>query len=245
MLPQTAGYDRTVTLFGPDGRLYQVEYAMETVRRGSIALAIKCRDGVVLAAEEKLRPLQSATFSQKIFQIDTHIAATASGYIPDARLHIDNARWVAQTNRLLYDEPVEISTVTKSIADLCQQFTQYGGVRPFGVAIIIAGVDSNGPAVYQVEPSGTYASYDAVSIGGGSDQVMEFLEKNYRPDMTLEQAKVLAVQCIYLVSEDKVGIKHIRLAYISSKDRAFKMAEEEEVKRVAEEAKKALSSPKG
>jgi proteasome alpha subunit len=132
MFPAAAGYDRAITVFSPDGRLYQVEYAIETVRRGTLAVGIKAADGVVLAVEEKTRKLQSQTTAQKIFQVDEHIAVAAAGYIPDARVQVDQARIIAQSNRLVYDEPAEVETIARRIADICQQFTQYAGVRPFG-----------------------------------------------------------------------------------------------------------------
>ena len=117
MLPAAAGYDRSITVFSPDGRLYQVEYAIETVRRGTLALGIKCKDGVLLAVEEKTRKLQISDVTQKIFQIDDHIGVAAAGYIPDARAQVDHARFFAQSNKLIYDEPVDVEIVAKNIAD--------------------------------------------------------------------------------------------------------------------------------
>src|SRR3546814_12633 len=160
LLPAAAGYDRAITVFSPDGRLYQVEYAIETVRRGTLAVGIKSKDGVILAVEEKARKLQVSDVTQKIFQIDDHIGVAAAGYIPDARTQVDHARFFAQSNRLIYDEPVDVEGVAKNLADMAQQFTQYAGVRPYGVALILAGVDKNGASLYQTDPSGTYIGYD-------------------------------------------------------------------------------------
>ena len=129
MLPAAAGYDRAITVFSPDGRLYQVEYAIETVRRGTLAIGVKSKDGVILAVEEKG-------------------GVAAAGYSPDARTQVDHARFFAQSNRLIYDEPVDVEGVAKNIADMAQQFTQYAGVRPFGVALILAGVDKSGSALF-------------------------------------------------------------------------------------------------
>lgn len=237
MLPAAAGYDRAITVFSPDGRLYQVEYAIETVRRGTLAVGIKSEDGVVLAVEEKARKLQSTSVTQKIFQIDDHIGVAAAGYIPDARMQVDHARFAAQSNRLIYDESVDVEGIAKSIADIAQQFTQYAGVRPFGVALIIAGMDRNGGEVYLTDPSGTYISYDAVAIGAGADQVTEFLEKHYKEDISLEEACVLAAQSIYLVSEDKVGTRHIKMAIIDRKEKKMRKVEDEEVEKYATKAK--------
>ena len=127
MMPSQQGYDRAITVFSPDGRLYQVEYAIETVRRGSLALGIKTKNGIILAAEEKSKKLQISKSAQKIFQIDTHVGIVAAGYIPDARSQADNARFFSQSNRLVYDEPVEVETVAKHLADQAQQYTQYAG----------------------------------------------------------------------------------------------------------------------
>ena len=178
LLPAAAGYDRATTMFSPDGRLYQVEYAIETVRRGTLAVGIKGKDAVVLAVEEKARKLQTTALTQKIFQIDDHIGVAAAGYIPDARIQVDHARLSAQSNRLIYDEIIDVEGIAKGLADVAQQFTQYAGVRPFGVALIIAGIDKNGCNIYFTDPSGTYIGFDAVAIGGGHDQVTEFLERH-------------------------------------------------------------------
>jgi len=241
LLPAAAGYDRAITVFSPDGRLYQVEYAIETVRRGTLALGIKSKNDIILAVEEKARKLQSTTPTQKIFQVDDHIGVAAAGYIPDARMQVDHARFVAQSNRLIYDEVVDVEGIAKGIADLAQQFTQYAGVRPYGVALIIAGIDKNGQQIYLTDPSGTYIGYDAVAIGAGADQVTEFLEKSYKQDISSEEACILAAQSIYLVSEDKVGTRHIKIAVIDYKDRKMQMIKDEDIEKYAAKAKEKTS----
>lgn len=241
LLPAAAGYDRAITIFSPDGRLYQVEYAIETVRRGTLAVGIKSKDGVVLAVEEKARKLQSIGQTQKIFQIDDHIGVAAAGYIPDARMQVDHARFAAQSNKLIYDEAVDVEGIAKSVADVAQQFTQYAGVRPFGVALVLAGVGRNGGEVYLTDPSGTYIAYEAIAIGAGSDQVTEFLEKRYKEDISLDEACVLAAESIYLVSEDKVGTKHIKMAVIDRKEKRMRKVEDEEVEKYATKAKEKQS----
>ncbi|HEU4984496.1 MAG TPA: archaeal proteasome endopeptidase complex subunit alpha [Nitrososphaera sp.] len=237
MLPAAAGYDRAITVFSPDGRLYQVEYAIETVRRGTLAIGIKAKDGVVLAVEEKTRKLQINNVTQKIFQVDDHIGVAAAGYIPDARTQVDHARFFAQSNRLIYDEPVDVEGVAKNIADMAQQFTQYAGVRPFGVALLLAGVDKNGANLFLTDPSGTYIGYDAMAIGAGSDQVTDFLEKSYKQDISLAEAASLAIESIYLVSEDKSSIKHLKMAIIDNKTKAMRKVEDEELEKYAASAK--------
>jgi proteasome alpha subunit len=244
LLPAAAGYDRAITLFSPDGRLYQVEYAIETVRRGTLAVGIKSKDGVVLAVEEKARNLQVSDLTQKIFQIDDHIGVVAAGYIPDARAQVDHARFFAQSNRLIYDEPVDVEGVAKNLADMAQQFTQYGGVRPYAVALILAGVDKNGASLYQTDPSGTYIGYHAVAIGNGSDQVNEFLEKNYHTDISIEEACNLALESIYLISEEKTGTRHIKMAQIDNKTKRMKRMENNDIKNYASKLKENASKGK-
>ncbi len=229
MLPAQQGYDRAITIFSPDGRLYQVEYAIETVRRGAIAVGIKCKEGIVIAVEEKVRKLQISNTAQKIFQVDDHVGIAAAGYIPDARSQVDNARFFSQSNRLIYDEPVEVETIAKHLADQSQQFTQYGGVRPFGVALILGGVVNDTPQLFLTDPSGTYISYDAVAIGAGSDDATQFLEKHYTEDITMENASALAAACIYLSSEDKEGSEHIRMARIKTDTAAYELIEADAV----------------
>ncbi|MCA9811471.1 MAG: archaeal proteasome endopeptidase complex subunit alpha [Nitrosarchaeum sp.] len=237
MLPAQQGYDRAITVFSPDGRLYQVEYAIETVRRGAIAVGVKCKEGIVIAVEEKPRKLQISESAQKIFQIDDHVGVAAAGYIPDARSQVDNARFFSQSNKLIYDEPVEVETIAKHLADQCQQFTQYAGVRPFGVALILGGVIKGKPQLFLTDPSGTYISYDAIAIGSGSDHVTDFLEKTYTEGLSLDDASVLASAAIYLASEDKEGTDHIRMAQIKSDTGMFEIVSKDQIIQYANASK--------
>ena len=236
MMPSQQGYDRAITVFSPDGRLYQVEYAIETVRRGSLALGIKTKNGVILAAEEKSKKLQISKSAQKIFQIDNHVGIVAAGYIPDARSQADNARFFSQSNRLVYDEPVEVETVAKHLADQAQQYTQYAGVRPFGVALIIGGVTENNPHLFLTDPSGTYIPYNAISIGANSDVIQDFLEKSYQNDLSLDDACTLAVAAINR-GNDFDGDEHIRIARITSDKKTFEVLSEEKIKQFTQSAK--------
>lgn len=238
MLPAQQGYDRAITVFSPDGRLYQVEYAIETVRRGTIAIGIKCKEGIIIAVEERPRKLQISGTAQKLFQIDDHVGVAAAGYIPDARSQVDNARFFSQSNRLIYDEDVDVETIAKHLADQCQQYTQYAGVRPYGVALILGGVTRDAAQLYLTDPSGTYISYDAIAIGSGAEKVTEFLDDMYKPDMSLEEAAVLAAAGIYLTSEDKEGTNHIRMAQITIKSKTYEIVPNEQIEEYAESAKK-------
>jgi proteasome alpha subunit len=222
------GYDMTPTMYSPDGRIYQVEYAIETVKRGAIAIGLQAKDGIVIAVEEKSRDLQVEDITQKIFQVDDHIGIAAAGYIPDARIMVDNARFFSQSNKLTYDEVTEVEAVAKHLADQSHQFTQYSGVRPFGVALIIAGVDKNGAKVFVTDPSGTYIPYSAVAIGGNFEEVTEFLEKNYKNEISVDDAITLAISAINLKSDEK-GVKDIRMTKIKSDTKLFEKVSNEEM----------------
>ena len=236
MMPNR-GYDMTPTMYSPDGRIYQVEYALETVKRGTLAIGIKGKDGVIIAVEEKSRALQVSEITQKIFQIDDHIAAAAAGYIPDARVQVDNARYFSQSNKLTYDEPVEIETVAKHIADQNHQFTQYSGVRPYGVALNKAGVDRNGSNVFIIDPSGTFVSYAAVAIGLGADDVNSFLEKNYKEDMSMEEAASLAIAGINLKNEKHEGVEHIKMSQVREDNKTIERLSLDNLKKFDQAAK--------
>ncbi len=232
------GYDMTPTMYSPDGRIYQVEYAIETVKRGTLALGISTKEGVIIAVEEKPRTLQTKNITQKIFQVDYHIGIAAAGYIPDARVQVDGARFFSQGNKMTYDESVEISTVAKYLADQAHQFTQYGGVRPNGVAMIIAGVDQKGESVYITDPSGTYVQFSAIAIGSGSEEVNEFLEKYYSKDMSLEDAAALAIAAINLKSEQKDGISNVKMAKITSEAKMFEKVSEADLQKYSQNLSK-------
>lgn len=223
------GYDMTPTMYSPDGRIYQVEYAIETVKRGTLAIGIKSKDGVIMAVEEKPRALQTSNVTQKIFQVDYHIGVAAAGYIPDARVQVDSARYFAQGNKMTYDESVEVGTLAKYLADQSHQFTQYAGVRPNGVALIIAGVDQKGESIFVTDPSGTYVQYAAIAIGAGSDDVNSFLEKHYNSDLSLEDTAALAISAINLKAEKKEGVNHIKMAKVTHEKKTFEKVSESEL----------------
>ena len=232
------GYDMTPTMYSPDGRIYQVEYAIETVKRGTLAIGVASKEGVIMAVEEKPRTLQSTDVTQKIFQVDYHIGVAAAGYIPDARVQVDSARFFSQGNRMTYDESVEVATVAKHLADQAHQFTQYGGVRPNGVSMIIAGVDQKGESIYVTDPSGTYVQFAAIAIGAGSEDVNTFLEKNYKEDLSLEDAAALAIAAINLKAEKKEGVNDIKMAKISTESKTFEKISEADLQKYSQNASK-------
>lgn len=232
------GYDMTPTMYSPDGRIYQVEYAIETVKRGTLAIGVSSKQGVIMAVEEKPRTLQTSNVTQKIFQVDYHIGVAAAGYIPDARVQVDGARFFSQGNRMTYDESVEVATVAKHLADQAHQFTQYGGVRPNGVSMIIAGIDQKGESIYVTDPSGTYVQFSAVAIGAGSDDVNAFLEEHYKEDLSLEDAASLAIAAINLKAEAKDGVNNIKMAKITAKSKIFEKVSESDLQNYSQNASK-------
>ena len=235
------GYDMTPTMYSPDGRIYQVEYAMETVKRGTLAIGICSKEGVIMAVEEKPRVLQTKNITQKIFQVDFHIGIAAAGYIPDARIQVDSARFFSQGNRLTYDESVEIATVAKYLADQSHQFTQYSGVRPNGVSLIVAGIDQKGESIYVTDPSGTYVQYAAIAIGAGSEDVNTFLEKNYKSDMSIDDTATLAIAAINLKNKQKDKIDDIKMAKITTEAKVFEKVSESELNNYSQNASKFAS----
>jgi proteasome alpha subunit len=216
------GYDRAITIFSPDGRLFQVEYALEAVRRGWTALGIRCTDGVVLAVEKKkISPLIDPSSMEKILKVDDHVGATFAGLSSDARILVDRARQEAQINRMLYDETIDVEVLTKKVTEVKQIYTQHAGVRPFGVALLIAGVDKFGARLFMTEPSGAYAGYFAVAIGAGNQSVTEFFEKNYQQDISVDSAITLALKALATVVEGGLDPSRIEMAILRAKTGKF------------------------
>jgi proteasome alpha subunit len=223
-------YDQAITIFSPEGRIYQVEYALELVKRGAPILGIACPEGVVLAANEVVESkLQDPKYSWKIFQLDNHLGVAIAGLSSDARLLIDQARLQCQNNKLLYDEPLDIEVLTGKIGDIIQVYTQHGGVRPFGVSLIFSGVDLTGQRVFSLDPSGSYKGYKATAVGRKAEEVNALLEKEYRDDMTLNEAVGLAVRMLTSTFEGKASPETIKVAVIPADTKTFRRLTDEEV----------------
>ena len=223
-------YDRAITVFSPDGRLFQVEYALETVNRGATIIGITCSEGVVLGAEEKLESsLQDPNFTWKIFEVDEHIGAAVVGLGSDARVLIDQARIYAQSNRLLYDEPIDIEIIAKRIGDIKQLYTQHAGVRPFGVSILFGGVDKTGCKLFMTDPSGSYRSFKAVALGIGRETAEKILKEEYREDLTLEEAIKLAVKCLVKALEARGEKPRLRIGVVPAETKKVRMLPLEEI----------------
>jgi proteasome alpha subunit len=231
-------YDRAITVFSPDGRLFQVEYAMELVYRGATILGIRCAEGVVLGAEENVEPLEEVEYSWKIFKVDEHIGAAIVGLSSDARMLIDQARVYAQSNRLTYDEPIDTEVIAKRICDIKQLYTQHAGVRPFGVSIIFAGVDKTGSRIFGTHPSGTYRGFKATAQGAGRETVLGILKDEYREEMGLEETTKLAVKCLTKALEARQLPPRIKIVTIPSETKKFEMLGDDRIEGIMKELSK-------
>jgi len=229
MAPQM-GYDRAITVFSPDGRLFQVEYAREAVKRGTTAVGVKAVDGVVLLVDKRITSkLLEADSIEKIFQIDDHMGAATSGLVADARALIDRARVESQINKVSYDEPIGVEVLAKKICDFKQTYTQYGGVRPFGTALLIAGVEDSAARLFETDPSGALLEYKATVIGAGRAEVMEVFEEKYTDDIKLTDAILLGLEALYNTTEGKFDASTIEVGVVELETKQFKKLSSEEV----------------
>ncbi len=223
-------YDRAITVFSPDGRLFQVEYAREAVKRGTTAIGIVFKNGVLLLADKRIKsPLIEESSIEKIFVIDEHIGAATSGLIGDARILIDHARVQAQSEKLTYGQNVTVESLVKKVCDLLQQYTQYGGVRPFGASLLIGGIDETGPKLFETDPSGLSTGYKADAIGSGREQAVDILEKEYKEGMSLQEAANLALKALKAGLEQGQSLGTISAGYIIQGEK-FKIMPQEELK---------------
>ena len=208
-------YDRAITVFSPDGRLFQVEYAREAVKRGTTTVGLKYKDGVVLIIDKRISSrLIEAKSIDKIFQIDHHVGCATSGLVADARVLVDRARIEAQIHKITYNEQIPVEVLVKKICDFKQNYTQYGGVRPFGTALLVAGVDQQGTHLFETDPSGALMAYKAGSIGAGRNTVMAVFEEKYEPTMTLDGAIALGMEALTKASEGEIKLETVEIGLI-------------------------------
>src|SRR6056297_1361422 len=219
---QQQAYDRGITIFSPDGRLYQVEYAREAVKRGTASIGVRTPEGVVLAADKRSRsPLMEPTSVEKIHKTDDHVGIASAGHVADARQLIDFARRQAQVNRLRYGEPIGIETLTKEVTDHIQQYTQVGGARPFGVALIIGGIKDGEPRLYETDPSGTPYEWKALAVGADRNEIREYLEEHYDEGMDLDGGISLALRALGSVNDDELSPEGVGIATIDAESEQF------------------------
>jgi len=237
MQPGQMAYDRAITVFSPDGRLFQVEYAREAVKRGTTTVGLKFKDGVVLIVDKRIASrLMEPKSIEKIFQIDGHIGCATSGLVADARILVDQARVIAQINKITYDENIGVEDLVKRICDYKQNYTQYGGVRPFGTALLVAGVDDLGEHLFETDPSGALVSYKAGSIGAGRNMVMEVFEENYQEGMSQDEAVILGLKALKKATEEeKLNPKAVEIGLVK-RGESFRRLSESEVEAYIEKA---------
>ena len=213
------GYDRAITMFSPDGRLLQVEYAKKTVKQGTTAIGMVCKDGIILVADKRIvDKLMVAESVEKIFQVDEHIGATLSGLVSDGRILIERAQLKAQQHRVTYDSQIDVLSIVKEVCDLKQLCTQSGGLRPFGVSVMFAGVDETGPKLFVTEPSGIYFRYKAAVMGENEDEINEELQKQYKDTLTINEGLKMAVNILKQVGGNTFKIDNLDVAIVRSEN---------------------------
>ena len=229
---QMMGYDRAITMFSPDGRLLQVEYAKRTVRLGNTAIGMVCTDGVLLVTDKRLADSLVVPESiEKIFKIDDHIMCTASGIMPDARVLVERSQVKAQRHRVDYDTPIDNISIVKDITSLKQLCTQSGGLRPFGVSMLIAAVDEK-PNLFETDPIGLYYQYKAKIIGEGEAEGTQILHKEYKDSFKVQDGLKLAMKIMKKVLSDNITPERIDAAVIMADKKEIEKVDKKEIEKL-------------
>lgn len=246
MQPGQMAYDRAITVFSPDGRLFQVEYAREAVRRGATTAGLVYANGVVLIADRRIPnpKLAEPSSLEKIHQIDENIACATAGLVADARVLVDYARLAAQVNRVTYSEPMPVEMLVRRICDYKQQYTQFGGVRPFGTALLVGGYDDTGVHLYETEPSGSMTSFKADSTGGNKGPVMELFEQKYRPGLDRDAAILLALEGLRAALDEGGSLAQVEVCTVQVGEGMNRLGAEE-IQRFVQRLPAAGGSGKG
>jgi len=229
ILPEYMGYDRTIAVFSPDGRLFQVEYAKEAVKRGTTCLGIIFKDGILLATVKPSTALIVPESVEKIFQIDDHVGSVASGLLADARILANLSRVRSQVHKITYEESIDVWGAARVIGDRMQLSTLYAGLRPFGVSFLIGGADSTGLHLIESDPSGMLYEWKAYAIGRGGVIANKILKQKWKKDMSEKDAIKLAKDIIEKTEKEKKG--SIDIAIIK-KGEIFRKLAEEEIKKL-------------
>ncbi len=239
MQPGQMAYDRGITVFSPDGRLFQVEYAREAVKKGTTTIGMKFKDGVILIVDKRISSrLVEPESIEKIYDIDEYIGCASSGLVADARILVDDARKEAQVHKVNYGENIGVEMLTKKVCDYEQNFTQYGGARPFGTSLLVAGTDDIGTHLFETDPSGALVAYKATCIGMGRAVVMDLLEKNYKDDMTYDAALKLGLESLAAAIEDKLNADSFDAGVVRLNEKFRRLTDDEKAKAVAKIGKK-------
>ena len=231
MQHQVMGYDRSATMFSPDGHILQVEYAEKTVRLGSASIGMVCKDGIVIIADKRIKDkLIVEESANKVYEIDEHIAATAAGILSDARILVERSQVIAQQHRVTYDSPIDTETIIKETADIMQSLTQYPGARPFGVAIMIGGVNSE-TKLYISDVTGNYVAYKATAIGENDEKIKEQLRIKYKEDLSIEEGIKLSLKIFKEILGKNFNVERFDVGIISIKDKKLKRLNGEQLKK--------------
>ncbi|ELY89255.1 archaeal proteasome endopeptidase complex subunit alpha [Natrinema altunense] len=233
---QQQAYDRGITIFSPDGRLYQVEYAREAVKRGTASIGVRTNDGVVLAVDKRVpSPLLEDSSVEKIHKADDHVGIASAGHVADARQLIDFARRQTQVNQLRYGEPIGVETLTKEVTDHIQQYTQVGGARPFGVALIVGGIQNGEPRLFETDPSGTPYEWKALAVGSDRGELQTYLEEHYDDEADLDGGIQLALDALASVNDGSLLPNEVGLATVDVETESFEQFDQDRIANYLEE----------
>ncbi|MFW5704342.1 MAG: archaeal proteasome endopeptidase complex subunit alpha [Nanoarchaeota archaeon] len=216
---QEMGYDRTVGMFSPDGLLLQVEYAEKAVKLGSSVLAMTTKEGIIFIGDRKIasKLLVKDSF-RKVFEIDNHIAITGAGVMSDGRRLIEQAQVNAQEHRVKYDTPIDVLSLVKNIANIQQYYSQAGGLRPFGVSLLVGGIENDKPVLFMTTPSGIYMKFLARATGQLGEKINEILEKEYKESLSNKEAIKLGLKAFKETLGDEYNVERFDIAQLDLKE---------------------------
>ncbi len=230
---QAMGYDRTATMFSPDGHLLQVEYAEKTVRLGVASVGVKCTDGVFIIADKRINnKLIEKKSANRIHEVDEHIIASTAGITSDARVLIDKIRLIAQQHRVTYDSPIDVESIIREVANIKQMFTQYGGARPFAVSTVIAGINENDSQLYSSDVTGNYFSYKAIAIGEHDEKINEILKIKYNDKLTIDNGIKLVLEIFKEILGKNFDLSRFDAAMIKKESKKLEKIDEDYLKKI-------------
>lgn len=232
VLPQYMGYDRTIAVFSPDGRLFQVEYAKEAVKKGTTSLGLVYKDGVILGTIRQIMKLIVSDAIEKLFKIDEHIGAVSAGLLADARVLVSQLLVKAQVNRITYEEPIGVWALAKTLGDRMQLSTLYAGLRPFGVSFLVGGVDSTGSHLIEADPSGMLYEWKAYAIGKGATLANKIFRDKHKDNLDEKNALKLIINVIKKTEKTPNLLKALEIAVIREEEKKFQKLTEDQIKKV-------------
>lgn len=230
-------YDTDVITWSPQGRIFQMEYAMEAIKQGTVVVGLRSDKYAILAAHKRSQS-ELAEHQKKLFKVDDHLGMGISGLTADARILCEYMRTECLNHKFVYGENHQVGRLVVNIGDKAQQKTQRASSRPYGVALLVAGYDEAGPHIYESCPSGSFHEYFAMAIGGRSQSAKTYLEKNFESFKSLGQQELLkhAVKALHasMAMDTEMTTKNIALAVVGP-DQPFKELSEDELKPFVDE----------